>query len=683
MEDIRNIALRIALFVWVPVVLAAYFVAHKPWGRSPEPTLLGAALDVLISLSLMLLAGGVGHSITKKLDGLDPFEVLAVQGGLGFGVLGLLVLAAGTVGVIGTPAAWAGLALGLLIFGRRGIAWASAWRRWGSDGASLGGAGKPAAALSLVLVGMALLQALAPPLKWDSLVYHLELPKQYVEMGSVGYVPHNLFVGFPQLAEMMYTWGAALRGGTTAATVGWSAGLLGLAGLAGTARRLVGDGAFWLAPAIVLSGASLWQGMAWAYVDHWVLLFGVAMFACLDRSRIALAARSKWLGLAGAFAGLALGTKYTGGLLLAAAAVLTVWDIVTHEQADDTEHETQRRSTRYARLVRRAGRDLGLLAVVAFLVSAPWFFRNVLVAGNPIHPFLFPGRGVDALRQMYQAQDVPARPLMEDVLLPWRANVNGFEGGPRYNTSLGTLYLALIPGLLLGLADYPERRRSSLIRFIGVGLLVWIVWAVGARIADPLSRSRHYFGFLGPLAVLGCAGYLRLREMNVYDIDLGWVTEKLVVFSFALTGLAALFHSGNANPIPALTGHQDRYEYLADQLGWFGPAMHDVNRLPEGARVRFLWEPRGYYCRTGCIPDVILDQWWYLNRTLEGPDEIARKWRSEGVTHVLIYDLGVRLEMEAQPLLTDADWAALDAFRAEHLDPVRKFGDAYTLYELR
>lgn len=683
MEQARRVGLRLGLFLWVPAVIAAYFVVHKPWAFVSEPALLGAAIDVLATSLMALLAGGVGRAIAGELEGLDPFEALAVQGATGFGALGLSVLAAGAVGVLSTAAAWLGLALGLLIFGRAGVDWALQWRGEGATGASLKRVGKPAAALSLALLGLALLQALAPPLKWDSLVYHLELPKQYLAMGRVGYVPHNLFVGFPQLAEMMYTWGLGLRAGTTAAAIGWWVGLLGMAGVAGMARRLLGPQAFWLAPAVVLSGASLWRGMSWAYVDHWVLLFGVAMFACLDRSRSDAGERSKWLILAGVLAGLALGTKYTGGLLLAGAGVLILGDAYIQHPTEGSDSDGPHRAHHGADRFGRVIRDLGLLAIVAFAVSVPWFLRNVLVTGNPIHPFLFPGRGVDGLRQMYQAQDVATRALIEDLLLPWAATVAGIEGGPRFNTSLGPLYLALIPGLFLGLSNYSQARRRSLTRFIWLGLLVWIVWAVGARVADPLSRSRHYFGFLGPLSVLACAGYLRLRLVNVYDVDLGWVIEKLVIFSFALTALAAVFHLGNANPIPAVTGHQGRYEYLGDQLGWFGPAMQAVNELPDGARVRFLWEPRGYYCETECIADVILDQWWYLNRTVGGPEEIAGRWRSEGVTHVLIYDLGVRLEKEAQPLLTEDDWAALDVFRLDYLDRERRFGDAYSLYELR
>jgi hypothetical protein len=79
-----------------------------------------------------------------------------------------------------------------------------------------------------------------PPLKWDSLVYHLELPRQYIRLGRIGFVEGNLFVGFPQIGEMNFTWAMALRGGAAAATLGWVTGVIALLGVAGFARRLIG-----------------------------------------------------------------------------------------------------------------------------------------------------------------------------------------------------------------------------------------------------------------------------------------------------------------------------------------------------------------------------------------------------------------------------------------------------------
>ena len=146
------------------------------------------------------------------------------------------------------------------------------------------------------------LQALAPPLKWDSLAYHLELPQRYIEAGRIAYLSDNLFVGFPQLAEMIFTWATALGSGSTAATAGWIISVIAILGLGGFAERQVGKGYRWLASAILMSGASISRGLSWAYVDLWVLFFGLGTIIFFEQY-----ARTKkliWVGIAAVLAGL-------------------------------------------------------------------------------------------------------------------------------------------------------------------------------------------------------------------------------------------------------------------------------------------------------------------------------------------------------------------------------------------
>jgi len=677
----RKAVIDILLFLWVPLVIAAYFVVHKPWEDSSLLALWGVCIDLAICFMIILVAGGVGNRLSGGLAGLDPFERIAVQGGLGIGTLGIVVLILGSFGLVG-PALWAGLIIAMVVFGRHGLRWLAHWRHLGTSAESMGWIGRPAAILTILLVGASLLEALAPPLKWDSLVYHLELPKQYLQMGHIGFVPNNLFVGFPQNAEMVHTLAMALGQGTSAATVGWAVGILGLAGVAGLARRTLGPESFWVAPALLLSGASLWQGLAWAYVDQWVLLFGVGLFSCLDQLGRSESTRSGWLVTAGALLGLALGTKYTAGILAAGGAAMVAMEwgrrkegVGSNQAASDSRSFAS--SLRTSKLV--AG-DLAVFLGVAAIVASPWLLRNLLLTGNAIHPFLFPGREVDSLRQMYQAQPLPQQAIASAALLPWRATVLGIEGGSQFNTSLGPFYLAFIPGLLLGI---PGRARTSLRRFVIVALVVWVIWAVASNVADPLSRSRHYYGFLPVLAILATAGLISLGKSVVYGVNVGWVTERLTLFAFALTGLASAVHLGQLNPLPVVTGAESPSSYISEELGWFGPVMNSINGLPPGSVVRFLWEPRAYYCTSICVPDVILDQWWYLSRKIGSPEAIASEWRESGVSHVLVYDLGVRLEMEGQPLLTEGDWANLARFREQELDLLQTFGSAYSLYEMR
>lgn len=684
--------LQALLFLWIPVVVAAYYVIHKPWSESPSIEILWPLLDLILAAALLLLAAGVGHwALDSRLGGLDPLEQAAVQAALGLGSLGLTVLGVGLLGILHAPLLWLMLLIGLALFGRRSLRWLRKLRALTAGWADWGTVAWSACGLVLALLAISLGKALTPPTAWDTLVYHLELPKQYLASARVGFNPNNLFVGFPQLAEMIFTWAMALRSGSTAAVAGWLAGVLGLVGALGFARRIVGEQLGWLSAALILTGGSLWQGLSWAYVDHWVLLFGAVVFIMLDH--YARLADRYLLVVAGIAAGCALGTKYTGGLVAVGGALYLLYlhifqrDSRAARGGAENVAGGQVRPQSLGRVLARnriapLARDWLILGGLTALVALPWLLRNAIQMDNPVYPMLFSGKQVDSLRQMYQAQQAPDRGLVDALLLPWQATVQGIEGGPGFNTSIGPLLLALIPGVVLGVGSLDSAARRSIHRLAVLAAGVWLLWALGAQFVAPLTRSRHYYGFLPALAVLAAAGYRGMRSLEIGSLNVGWILSRFVIFVFTLTAVSALLYLGRTSPVRVLTRGVSHQAYLEEQLGWYARVMERLNRLPDGSKVRFLWEPRAYYCRVDCVPDAILDQWWYLAQTIQ-PSELAAVWKAQGVTHVLIYDLGIELEKSTQPLLTDAHWRALDQFRTEELSLIEEFGDrVYSLYEL-
>src|SRR4030067_716428 len=101
---------------------------------------------------------------------------MAVQAGLGCGILGIVVLAIGAFLGVNSVLAWGFLLSLLVIFWKdvRGW-WSSLWgfRSLWIESTQLGR--WIAAGLALILLAT-LMAALAPPLKFDALVYPLTLP---------------------------------------------------------------------------------------------------------------------------------------------------------------------------------------------------------------------------------------------------------------------------------------------------------------------------------------------------------------------------------------------------------------------------------------------------------------------------------------------------------------------------
>ena len=125
-------------------------------------------------------------------------------------------------------------------------------------------------------------------------------------------------------------------------------------------------------------------------------------------------------------------------------------------------------------------------------------------------------------------------------------------------------------------------------------------------------------------------------------------------------------------------------DYRAASLGMYVAAIDRVNALPAGSRVEFLWEARSLECAASvrCEPDVVIDRWWHLRRSVGAAGEIVSAWKTKGVTHVLINESGLDfVRTRADAAFMDSDWSELASLRGrvrlvEHLD------GAYTLYEL-
>jgi hypothetical protein len=208
---------------------------------------------------------------------------------------------------------------------------------------------------------------------------------------------------------------------------------------------------------------------------------------------------------------------------------------------------------------------------------------------------------------------------------------------------------------------------------------------VGLALISALAhQARLFFALLPALALLGAAGVAGARGLNTPSLRLSAIVNAVVGLALALSGIELLVGFAAQDPLPAAVGAQSAADYRTAKLGWYVPVLAKVNGLPAGSRVVFLWEARAWGCAATieCVPDVIIDRWWHARRLGEGAEQVMARWRSEGVTHVLLYEAGARLiEAEAENGYEPGDWVALEALRGA-LEPVVAFGEAYTLYAL-
>jgi hypothetical protein len=314
-------------------------------------------------------------------------------------------------------------------------------------------------------------------------------------------------------------------------------------------------------------------------------------------------------------------------------------------------------------------------------VASPWLIKNLVQFDNPLYPFLVPSGSMSALRQAFYQGTAGGRSLLEDLSLPWGATMLGIEGGEGYSASIGPVYVALIPALLLGWRNLTQAQRELTRRLICFSVAIWVLWAGFSHLSATLAQARLYWGAFPAFALLAAMAIRGLDPLRVGSVRPGSVARALALLSLFLATTNQVHRFAARNPLPVLAGNVSGEAYVAANLGWYGPAMEKARALPEDARILMLWEARGYYCPALCVPDTIIDRWYLAARTTAGNDELLARWESQGITHVLLHRTGQRFVQGRDVRFDLDDWSRLEAL-LQDLTVVEDFGGAYVLYDL-
>ncbi|NOZ00100.1 MAG: hypothetical protein GXP40_13010 [Chloroflexi bacterium] len=646
--------------MWLLAVLLGYAYTHKPFTPAQALVLARSVWQMIVALGIISLAGGLGAAVLSGQMRFSPLTALALQAALGLGALGLGIFLAGvTVGF--SPVLFWALLLGAGISLRKSVwAW---WRQWAALEVLWRESGRfdkfLAAGVGFILVS-ALATALAPPLQFDALVYHLTLPRAYLLAGRMIDVPEVIFWGMPQQTEMLYTFALALGGLEAAVVVGWAVGALALVGLLGYAAERFSPRAAWIALAALLAGWTLSDGLSWGYAEWSVMLYGFSVLAALDAWRENDSRRM--LLLAAVFAGFALGTKYTAGILLLGGAAVIF-------------------SVRLKDGGKAIFGDLLLFAGVAVLVTLPWWIKNFAATGNPFYPLLFPSGAMDSYRLDFYQNDPAWGDWRDLLLLPWRATIWGLDGKVGYSAAIGPLLLGLSALSWVGWRARVAEQRRALFNAAGITLVGLLVWAVAGRTSRLLLQSRLYFAVFPAWAVLSGAGFEAFARLRAGGIRFGRIAAALVALAFGFNLFATGATFARRGVAGVLLGVQTPASYREQTLGAYEPAMQSLAKLPPDARVLMLWETRSLSCWPQCEPDEVIDRWYDDLRVYRTADATLEAWRAAGYTHVLYNRLGAEFIRETDDRYADADWRALDDL-LQGLALVEDFDGVYQLYAL-
>jgi hypothetical protein len=535
---------------------------------------------------------------------------------------------------------------------------------------------------------------------YDALEYHLQLPQEWLALGRIRPLEHNVYSFLPGYIEDAFLHTAVLTGAAshagacglqaadralTAQLFSAALALLAAAGAAALAMRVAGSPARAARPLI----AALLLATPWftvvgscAYNDLAVLaLMAPALAIAFDAT---LSPRTRGL-TTGVLIGVACGCKPTA-LLLAAPPV------------------------GIALLARTAPRDWPRAvipgALAGLVALAPWLIRNYASCGNPVFPAATGLFGLAHWTPEQAARYTGAHhfhgSLTERLaLLVWPDPTSA--GAPSRGL-LHPQYLALFPAIFVAAVIAAARRATRAPALI-------LVAGLGAQLIAWLFATHLQSRFLLPLAITG-GGLLGLAVAPTATAPntrgRGPMLAAIALLVAAQLTASTLDYSRQADGRPnalLLLGPAARTgELFAPDLARAtSPERNDFLRtatpeqycnlaLPPGSTLYLLAEARPFYFTLPVVYNTTWDHWPLADEIRKNPgraDAWAGALRARNITHIFFNAAELaRLQRSAatpggwaDPALTPA---ALDRFFTTQCTPVRSWPDAgITLFALR
>lgn len=382
-----------------------------------------------------------------------------------------------------------------------------------------------------ILIGLVFLQiflnligALAPELSFDTLWYHLTLPKLYLSWGEIRFPPGNLLPwGIPRLGEVWYLLSLAVdHSGTAAKLLHLAAGVVSLALIYQIAKRYSPPFFSFLVALAWYSSLSVSWMSTTAYVD----LFS-AMFILLGVWRLMVNSN---LILVGILFGVAASCKL---IYLFPAIAIFGWLVLRNEKTVN-------------------GFKNGLTYMGAVVIPIiPWLLISVVRTGDPIYPLL-----------TYQPGDVVA-PAVQFLskLFSLPAAIWSWTFHP--DTPISPVYLALLPLVILSWKKLNDNAKEILV--LG-GLITISTWFF------PEFTNRYLLPGTAVISI-GLAALIASVRRRFRAVIV------LFVFTIAILNISSRVLAERKS-LNFLLGQETRNDYLMENLNFtFGDFFDDQGKI--------------------------------------------------------------------------------------------------------
>ncbi|MFZ4506152.1 MAG: ArnT family glycosyltransferase [Fimbriimonas sp.] len=598
--------------------------------------MVGFVITLLLAISL----SGVGLWVIERLTAkvadfeLDAAARLGLAGLLGLGIAGWLTFPIGLIP--GGLRFGLGFILLLALFGAFRLYQSRVALRFERPTSALG-----LGIVAVLLVGLffSLVGVLAPSdsLDWDSLAYHLAVPKLWLAAGQIHPISFIHHSHFPFAIDNLYIWGLQYGDQAGAKAFSWCFTLFGLFAIFGLARQRYGTAAGWYAVlAFHAVPVVLWLSGT-GYIDVSNGLFaGIGII--LAAWAVGSPAARGWMTLASIFLGLAAASKYTGLQTIAAVAAVSALAVLITTRKPSSIHGPV------------------ILVVAGLLVASPWYIRNAATTGNPVYPFFYSKLGGANWNDFYEkiykeeqqtfgagrAAPTQAQPIYgENKLDPMRLghSILGLSYQPGRYINPGPIsgngvpsgalgFVALVAALLWAVSGKARIFEGTILGIVGVSLLMWFILS---------QQSRYIIALTVPLAVLAGGVVTQLRSSALMKGSV-WVqaaSTLAILWVLLISPKGAGTEGRPASPLAAAFEQVSPTEYQARRIGFYEPAQY-LNQAAKQGKVAlydevfgFLLDVPYFWANPGHTTELGYEQ-------MQTGADLVASLQKQGITHVYL-----------------------------------------------
>jgi hypothetical protein len=489
----------------------------------------------------------------------------------------------------------------------------------------------PIGAYLAVFSVLVLVQAIAPEIQYDSLNYHLTVPRIFIEHHGLLATPWIMQSWFAAGTEMDYLVAMLLASQTAAKLVNLAFFAVTIGLVYAFTRRHLGPGAG--LPAIALFATTplvAWEGST-TYTDLPLACFCLAAVAAT--ARWLEDRRNGWLVLAGLFAGFAVSSKINAVLFLAPVGAVVIAIALL-------QRGTSRRD-----------RTTSVLAFTgpAFAAALPWPLVRFMQTGNPVFPFLngiFKSPLWPAVNERLNFGTFGiGTGLPAFAQLPWAMTFHTAKFAE-----------AVPPGVLgVGLLALPllvfARRWTKPIALVTLTLGVFgLSWAL------TVQYLRYFFPGL-PLLCILVGGILTSLDdsPSTWLSRVGGVTTRAVAVVWMLAALplwiAMYWRIPERIPYGVATGQESRSSYLSRTVASYDAYQRlNASHAPADVHVVAVGDEFRFYA-DGKVESLITSQALKPLMRAHTAEETLACIRREGITHLLVNRAALSKGLDALPLL--------------------------------